>query len=198
MKSNVCTLPREANDTASLSDILNESEKVASYCGLDKKSSGRLRLLAEELVGMLPELLSFSSGEFWIDSEGTTFELHTVLTPDENMTYDLREKLLAVSSNGKNEAAKGIMSKIRLAAAFMLIDYEENAFINEGFYAAGLDPSQAVYSAVWNLDTYRQKAKEKQGEEWDELERSIIANIADDVLVGVQGKRVDIIVKKTF
>ena len=35
-------------------------------------------------------------------------------------------------------------------------------------------------------------------EAWDELEKSVIAKIADDVIVGLKGKRVDIIVKKSF
>ena len=53
-------------------------------------------------------------------------------------------------------------------------------------------------SLIWTLDTFRKEANEKKGEPWDELEKSIIANIADDVIVGVEGKRVEIVVKKAF
>ena len=33
---------------------------------------------------------------------------------------------------------------------------------------------------------------------WDELEKSIIANLADDVIVSVKGNRVEIEIKKNF
>ena len=35
-------------------------------------------------------------------------------------------------------------------------------------------------------------------ENWDELEKSIIANLADDVIVGVKGKEATIAVVKKF
>jgi hypothetical protein len=41
-------------------------------------------------------------------------------------------------------------------------------------------------------------AKTEKSEEWDELEKSVIANMADDVTVSVTGRKVDIIVKKGF
>ena len=66
MKSDICKI---SHNKDSLMVLLNETEKAASYSNLDKKQSGRLRLLAEELVGMLPELLEFSDGEFWVESE---------------------------------------------------------------------------------------------------------------------------------
>jgi len=198
MKSDICKLSLGAE---SLSALLAETEKAASYSNLEKKDSGRLRLLAEELVGMLPELLEFSDGEFWVEGEGKNFELHTVLSPNEALTSDKREKLLEVSSSGKNAAAKGIMAKIKLAAAFMMIDYDSAAaeaplgygFFHDGLYGVNSFPAQA-----WSLSAYRAKAKKEESEKWDELERSIIANIADEVLVGIQGNKVEIIVKKAF
>ena len=109
MKSDICKI---SHNKDSLMVLLNETEKAASYSNLDKKQSGRLRLLAEELVGMLPELLEFSDGEFWVESEGKNFELHTALTPNGLMNNEMREKLLSVSTSGKNASAAGIMAKI--------------------------------------------------------------------------------------
>ncbi|MBR3731194.1 MAG: hypothetical protein IKQ61_07120 [Spirochaetales bacterium] len=193
MKSDVCKLTKDA---ASLSAVLSETEKAAAYAGLDHKQTNRMRLLAEELIGMLPELLAFSNGEFWVESDGKEFELHAALTPDDAMTMFRREQLLSVSKSGKNIAAKGIMNKIRLAAQFMMLDYDsvaERVSVPLEFYRYGM-----IEHPVWSLEKYSEEAKKAQGEPWDELEKSIIANIADDVLVGVQGKRVDIIVKKAF
>jgi hypothetical protein len=55
------------------------------------------------------------------------------------------------------------------------------------------------YSSLWSLDQYRSTArKDEQAEDWDELEKSVIASLADDVIVGVRGKRADIIIVKKF
>lgn len=199
MKSDVCAITR---DESSIASILNEAEKAASYSKLDKKQTMRLRLLAEELVGMLPELLTFSSGEFWIESDNSTFELHTLLNPDEAMNSANREKILSVSKSGKNLAASGIMNKIKLAAQFMMIDYNDavsTTGMEYEFFSMGMGDPQIMKSAyAWSLQKYRVKSEEKKDEAWDELEKSIIANIADDVLVSLNGKSVEIIVKKTF
>lgn len=186
-----------SKDTSSLSKILDEVEKAAAYSSVDKKSTLRLRLLAEELVEMLPSLLEFTNGKFWIENEGKEFELHTTLIPDEKLDFLLRDRLLEISKSGKNAAAKGILSKIKLAATFMMIDSEETVGFTEPFYDTGLITKDYTYSTVWSLQTYREKERAKKDENWDELEKSIIANLADDVLVGLQGDQVDIIVKKT-
>ena len=39
---------------------------------------------------------------------------------------------------------------------------------------------------------------EKQKDDWDELEKSVIASVADDVIVGVKGKQAEITVIKKF
>ena len=198
MKTDICAL---SNDTASLTAILDETEKAASYCGLEKKQAGRLRLLAEELVGMLPQLLEFSQGDFWVESKDKSFELHVALTPNTAMTAEKRESLLALSSDGRNAAAKGIMNKIRLAASFMLLDYEQVSAAMppmHDFYATGLTSVALFPDSSWSLNAYRARAQEAKNEAGDELEKSIVANVADDVLVGVQGRKVDIIVKKSF
>ena len=102
MKSDVCKLTQ---DVESLKVVLTETEKASIYAGLDKKQTSRMRLLAEELVGMLPELLLFSKGDFWVETNGKTFELHASLIPEEPLTAYKRDQLLEVSTTGQNEAA---------------------------------------------------------------------------------------------
>ncbi len=201
MKSDIINLSGITKGTDSLYAVLSETEKAAVYAKLDKKQSGRLRLLAEELVGMIPELLDFSTGTFWIECEGKNIELHTSLSPDETVTSKKRDELLKVSTSGKNAAVTGIMSKIKLAATFMLLDYNDvfkyaPQIYNDAYLYLGTTKNTELIS--WSLANYRSNAEEEKGEPWDELEKSIIANIADDVLVSVDGKSVEIIVKKTF
>ena len=114
------------------------------------------------------------------------------------LTFEKREKLLSVSSDGKNAAAVGIMSKIKIAATFMMIDYEKTFQTGSSFYSYGLGGNLDFQCPIWTLTNYRQNVSKEKDEKWDELEKSIIANIADDVSVGLQGSKVEITVKKTF
>ncbi len=195
MKSEVFKLSK---DMDSLQALLTETKSAAERGKLDKKESVRLSLLAEELVGMLPELLGFSDGNFWIESEGKKFAIHVSLCPNEFLTAEKRKKLISVSSDKKNSAAVGVMAKIKLAAQFMLLDYQQGRMRIPAIYDEVLKNDEDNLSAVWALSDYQEKAKKLKGECWDELEKSIISNIADNVLVNLQGDKVEIIVEKDF
>ncbi len=194
MKSDVYRLEKSMTD---FQRIPSEAERVASYNSLDERQSRRLRLLSEELIGMLPELLGFGRGEFWIENEGKRFELHVSVTPDSVLDLD-KDRILSVSSSGENVATKGIMNKIRVAAEMMLMTYGETTTEYQcDFYDMGMVTDLHHYSSAWSLNSYKEQAS-GQSEEWDELEKSIIANLADDVIVGVTGKKVEIVVVKNF
>ena len=195
MKSNLCALTNEANQ---LNAVFAEVEKCTSYNDLDKKSSLRVRLLAEELVGMLPELLEHTSGCFWIENDGKKYELHVSVRAAET-GFNTREKLIAVSTSGKNAAATGIMGKIRAAAEMMLFPSDDDVLISD-FYDIGLESSTS-FGHMWSLRHYADQVQvnsKAKAQEWDELEKSIVAKLADDVIVGIKGKQVDIIVRKEF
>ena len=93
MKSNICKLNK---DLTCLEAVLAEVEKVTTYNALEDKKALRIRLLAEELCGMLPGLVENFSGEFWAENEGDNYELHVELKADD-MSIDLRVKLISVS-----------------------------------------------------------------------------------------------------
>lgn len=199
MKSNVCSLVQgQAIDAV----MLTEVKKCAAYNELGERESLRLRLLAEELIGMLPNMSDGYEGEFWIENNGPEYELHASLAIDK-VTFDMDEKFLSISKSGKNAAAKGIVGKIR-SVMFRMFFSEEAAMLSD--YAVmnfGMMEYDSGYAARWSLNQYQNTiagaaaSKEKE-EAWDELEKSVIAKIADDVIVGIRGRKVDIIVKKTF
>ena len=54
MKSSVCKIEQGSQD---LEAILKESERVAAYMGLTHKQTLQLRLLCEEMDGMLPHII---------------------------------------------------------------------------------------------------------------------------------------------
>ena len=110
MKTDVCFI---SSDKSTFDAIFKEVEKTAHYNELSKKQTLQLRLLAEELVGMLPELLEVGSGEFWIENKDNDFELHAAIKAERLSMYD-KENILSVSKSGKNAASKGIINKIKL------------------------------------------------------------------------------------
>ncbi|MBQ3841236.1 MAG: hypothetical protein II820_00950 [Ruminiclostridium sp.] len=182
-----------------------EVRKVAGYNGLTHKQELRLDLLAEELLGMLPNLLCYGSGKFWIENKGNEYELHAAVEIDDVLPTPERDRILSVSTTGENAAAKGIMNKIRIAAEIMLANYAQSAATTGmiytdtpyAFYDMGAFEYPAGYSTMWSLSRYKDEAKEDT-EAWDELEKSLIAKLADDVTVGIIGSKVEITVKKKF
>ncbi len=202
MKTDVYKFRKAAD---SIEGIAGLAEKTARYNALDKKQELKLSLLCEELVGMLPKLLEYGSGEFWIENEGKSFEIHAVVKAETKLTSLDREELLAISASGKNAASVGIMNKIRIAAEVMIANYAlsaasigdiENA-ASPDFYNMGMNTNPIGYTDQWSLSSYRSSAK-PDAAAWDELEKSIIANLADDVTVGIIRGKVEIVVKKKF
>ena len=57
-------------------EALMQAEAVASFKALEKKEAIRLRLLAEEMLGMFRELTGEKDADFWIDDEDKNFKLH--------------------------------------------------------------------------------------------------------------------------
>ena len=209
MKSNICKLNK---DLTCLEAVLCEVEKVTAYNALEDKKALRLRLLAEELCGMLPGLIENFSGKFWAENDGVDYELHVELKA-EDMTLDLRDELISVSKSGKNAAAKGVMGKIRAVAETMLLvafDPSLQPPLSSGeFYdyhgynmsVGYIDPvlsCEAGYAYSWSLYNYKTTVEKDKEDAYAELERSIVAKLADDIVVGVRGKNVEIVVKKSF
>ena len=209
MKSNICKLNEDLN---CLGAVLAEVEKVTAYNGLEAKKALRLPLLAEGRCGRLPGLTQNFKGEFWAESDGDNYELHVELRADD-MDIDLRDELISVSKSGKNAAAKGVMGKIRAVAETMLLTafdptlppalsegefYDCHGF-NMGF--GYIDPTvsyETGYVYSWSLFNYKTAVEEHEEDAYAELERSIVAKLADDIIVGVRGKQVEIVVKKSF
>ena len=198
MKSNVCKIE---NGTRDLSEILKESERVAEYNNLTHKQTLQLRLLCEELDGMLPNIVEDFEGDFWIDCENGVCKVNASIKIP---AFDAgkKEDLISVAKNKKNAAAVGIVGKIRNAIENFFIAEEVKSGLTSLYSTYYFSPGYVgdiEYPYLWSLDQYRTNIKaEELPAEWDELEKSVIASVADDVIVGIKGNRADIIVVKKF
>ena len=120
MKSNVCKIENGIKD---LDAILKESEKVAVYNDLTHKQTLALRLLCEELDGMLPSIIGDFSGALWIEFENGICKVNASI---EIATFNAEERreLIRVAKNKKNAFAVGIVGKIRSAIENLFLDKE--------------------------------------------------------------------------
>ena len=198
MKSNVLRIDNGKRD---LDAILKESERVAEYCGLSHQDALRLRLLCEELDGMLPNLIDEFYGDFWIELDDGVCKINaSIEIPEFSSTK--KEELINIAKSKKNAAAVGIVGKIRDAIEnILLIGKEADAYnaASSGFHLATGFSEGVDYSYIWSLEQYRAGVKESEDkEEWDELEKSVIAASADDVVVSVRSRRANITVTKSF
>ena len=186
---------------------LLETERAAAYRELEPKQALRLRLLAEEMTGMLRTLIGSERFRYWAESEGTHFSLH--LAAEAQMTHDLRKALLNASSTGKNAAAKGFMGRLRDVftrfadtVTVPAIPYEYGySYVDVTGFDASMDMSPNAMLYGWSLRAYRDAVsenREKEPEKWDELEKSITAKLADDVKIFIRGNTVEMIIEKTF
>ena len=198
MKSNVCKIE---NGTRDLEAMLKESERVAEYNGLSHKQALQLRLLCEEIDGMLPNIVDDFEGDLWIDFEDGVCKVNvSVQFPEVNA--DKKAELISIAKDQKNAAAVGIVGKIRNAIENFFLDEDmmTAVTISTRPYSLATGYSDGVdYDYLWRLEEYRKSVKkEEQVEAWDELEKSVIASVADDVIVGVRGKRAEIVILKKF
>jgi hypothetical protein len=198
MKSNICKIEKGTRD---LDAILNESERVAAYNGLSHKQSLQLRLLCEEIDGMLPNIIDDFDGELCIECEEGVCKVNIVIYIPE-INADKKTELISIAKSKKNSAAVGIVGKIRNAIENFFLDEVRMEAMAASAGSFGLETgySDSVgYSYLWRLEGYRNSVKnEDKAEEWDELEKSVIASVADDVIVGVKGRQANIIVVKKF
>jgi hypothetical protein len=190
MKTNVIKINQSEDN---LNKILVETGKVAEISSLNNKQSLRVRLIAEEFVGMLKELSTDFDGEFWIENENLSFSFVSQIHINEAMDLQTKRRFIDISSSKKN-TTKGIMGKIRDIVENLL--YPENAIYSSKFVAYQLE-SAVLLNDQWTLNKYKDSER-NNAEPWDELEKSIIANLADDVIVSVKGSNVEIVILKDF
>ena len=187
------------------------ADSYAGDAGLDKRDALRLNLLVEETLGMVKAMVNDFYGRLWFSGDDGVCEIHLEATA--NMDSDRKQELLSVSSSGRNAAAKGFMGMLGDVISSALhnigraVDtaYAESALSGNIIAPAGVgNPNLYDLTPVWTLDQYRANV-EKGRLEGDaleqakqDLEKSIVANLADNIVVGVKGDRIELVITKRF
>ena len=198
MKTDVITVSSKGSR---METALSQVEKVAAYKGLGRKSALHLRLLTEEMMGMMRSITGETEGQFWIEDEDSLYRLH--LRVATRMDSEKRDQLLSASSTGKNESAKGLMGRLR---DFFDRGADEDiaSLTSPLLYSGAFEHSSTpALDWEWSMVEYEQavsagvKRNEPQAREaWDELEKSVVAHVADDVKVAIRGRAVEMTVEK--
>ncbi len=208
MESEKITVGQEE---ALIKNALSEADKFVKQAGFEGKKAIHINLLTEEVLGMVRAMVGDFSARFWLESDKDDCRINVDAVAEVDSAK--KRELLSVSKSGKNVANRGLMAKIGEFFENCLNDYEEmvqysgDSAANYGYiYSAGV-PAHTMMTpgfTVWSLSQYRTSVSEDKNtnedaeEAWDELEKSIIANLADDVIVGVRDNHVTLTIVKSL
>ncbi len=184
------------NNKENMDAVLVAADNFIQRLSIDKKNALHLRLIVEETVGMLGAMVGTYHAKVYLEGDETECSVFVSATTD--MDLEKKKELLSVSTSGKNASVKGFMSKIgdMIENGFLHLDGSSNLQMAYGGTMLGYgysDPgtmnavSGMDAELIWTLEAYR-KHLPKQGvsEETEALEKSIVANLASNIIVGVK------------
>ncbi len=196
-----------SNREDNFAEALKKSDEFFEEQKLDRKTAIRLRLIVEETIGMVRAMAGDFNAKFWIERDDDECRLR--LTGKTDMDKGKKGDLLSVSSSGRNAAVRGFMGKIGEIIENGMLSYDDVMKLEQKYVGGTINYAMAGFgmpeevpmmgdALTWSLGKYRNsiapEAQEKESAEaeaWDELEKSIVASIAEDVTVGIKKDRVD-------
>ena len=208
MQTDQIKLNSTENDIA---QALEEAERFSAYSGLTGKSAIHVRLLTEEALGMVRGILGDNPAQFWLESvkKGKKRLCRICITVQTDVNPNRRQELLDMSSSGRNAAAVGIVGKIRNIIELGMQGYDEAARFQGDYGVAAANyavmgmvyPDASLDAFYWSLDTYKEQASKLENKReaekvWDELEKSVVSKLADEVRVGIRRSKVELVVEK--
>jgi hypothetical protein len=173
---------------------LAQVDQTASQMGLSPREALHMRLLVEEMMNMVRSIIGDLEGKFWIEIEDKAYRLYLQMASV--LGTEQRKQLISASTSGKNEAHRGIMGKIR--AFFEPMPIEDTP----AYLAGTLVRGDANDDLSWSMEAYRERllnrkdASDEAQEEWDELEKSVVSHIADNVTVSIRNYNVELMIYK--
>lgn len=182
------------------SEVNEIMKEFAEKNGITGKDCYHLGLLTEEALGMANQVLHVYDGELWVESTATGYEI-------------ILEAAVHGKDGGKavpTAAPEGFMAKI---AEMLNCSYVFENIVEMPEDLAGMLPDYMSYgiregkgeqawAGRWSLSAYRENLRNRREENpkaepaLDELEKSIVAHLADEVTIGIHGHRIRLAISK--
>lgn len=157
-----------------LEDAIQTARSYSSAQNMNKASAMQLELLMEEAVGFVQSVAEQTKRDFWIEGTGVVYRIHICFAA--KVGSEEYKKLLEVSSSGRNMAANSFSGWIWNA---VLTGMKNPVNKDKG--------SKSAYK--WQLSD--------AGISEEEIGKSILGALADDISVSVTSERVELIISKT-
>lgn len=183
-------------------EVLRTEEMVemlkafAAKTGIKGRDYQHMGLLTEETLGMANQMLKNFQGELWL--EGTPSGYDIVLEAD------------VLPGSGQAAPAAhphGFMAKIAemLNCSYIFDNAQDLPEDLAGMlpdymsYGAKEEKDSPVWAGSWSLSAYRYSLEQRRAEKGteialDELEKSIVAKLADEVTIGIHGRRIRMVI----
>ena len=178
---------------------------------LEGKDALHIRLITEELICLVHDIMKGFIGNLWLERKDTRQGTlcSVCLSAQRAATPEQEEQLLALASSHRNENSMGLIGRIREAIRLNMqlssggsipAEYSaEDNWYKLGQGDRGITDDAKVGEILWSLEQYRKNLSEKNdaSEEVEELERSIIAKLSDEVKIWITNDTTEVIIEKT-
>ncbi len=182
------------------SDVNEIMREFAEKNGITGKDWYHLGLLTEETLGMANQILHVYNGELWVESTASGYAIILEAAVQED---DSKKAVPAASP-------EGFMAKI---AEMMNCSYVFENTMEMPEDLAGMLPDYMSYgirekkeaqawAGRWSLTAYKDNLRKRRKENpkaepaLNELEKSIVAHLADEVTIGIHGRRIRLVISK--
>lgn len=192
------------SDDSRNEEVYEQMDSVIDSLKLHKSDALHMKLLFEETVSMVKAITGDFTALVW--AERYNDECWLRLMGKTKMDIDKKIDLMSVSSTGENAMAVGFMGKIKDIVETGLLTYDGVSKLQQKYNGYGFECDGTALSVggvnptsysgfVWTMDEYKQDLNTKESPQseayWDELEKSIVASIAKNVIVGIEKNQME-------
>ena len=201
-----------SNDKERIAEAYQLADEAIDTLGLSKKDSLHMKLLFEETIGMVKAITDDFTALIWAEKYQDECWLRFV--GKTQMDIDKKTDFMSVSSSGENALATGFMGKVKDFIETGLLTYDGVSKLQQKYNGFGMNmgaigmtgPGVDVATApgaftgfVWTMEDYKSSIKENDNPKyWDELEKSIVASIAKNVIVGIEKNQIEMAIIKSI
>ena len=175
MKSEVIRIDNQENG---FKEAVEETMKLADCLKLNEEETLQLDHITEETLSLIRSVTGEIQASYWVEAEGKAFCLH--VTTKTTMDKEKRNNLISSTSSRKNEITNTFLGKLRDA-------------IEQAIAADGVRQYDNPEDDLTEYMNYH-----PADPEWDEYEKSILKQLADNITIAIRGGLVEMTVSKDF